>query len=145
MKRAALILTVAIVAALAALAVTRHVFASHSSMDWLRTEFHLTDDQMKKAEALHAEYQATCEEMCRRIAETDARLAIAIRSSSSTTPEITTAIAETDRVRTECRVAMLNHFYQTAALMPADERQRYLDKVLPVVLHPGEMHDDHMR
>ncbi len=40
---------------------------------------------------------------------------------------------------------MLKHFYQTAALMPADERQRYLDKVLPVVLHPGEMHDDHMR
>ncbi len=114
-------------------------------MEWLRDEFHLTDDQMKKAEALHDGYQATCENMCRRIAETDARLAGAIRASSSVTPEITSAIAETDRVRTECRVAMLDHFYQTAALMPEAERQRYLDKVLPVVLHPGEMHDDHMR
>ncbi len=145
MKRAAVVIAVVIAAALAALTASRHLFARHSSMDWLRTEFHLTDDQMKKAEALHSEYQATCEDMCRRIAETDARLAKAIRSSSSTTPEITAAIAETDLVRSECRVAMLNHFYQTAALMPEGERQRYLDKVLPVVLHPGEMHDDHMR
>lgn len=145
MKRAVTVFTVVIVAAFIALAASRHLFARHSSMDWLRTEFHLTDDQMKKAEALHDEYQATCEDMCRRIAETDARLAKAIRSSSSITPEITAAITETDLVRTECRVAMLGHFYQTAALMPEGERQRYLDKVLPVVLHPGEMHDDHMR
>ncbi len=145
MKRAALLLVTAIVVALAALVVSRHLLVRHSSTDWLRTEFHLTDDQMKQAEALHAEYQATCEGMCRRIAETDARLAKAIQSSATVTPEIIAAIAETDRVRTECRIAMLAHFYQTAALMPEGERQRYLEKVLPVVLHPGEMHDEHMR
>ncbi|WP_075079071.1 periplasmic heavy metal sensor [Terrimicrobium sacchariphilum] len=145
MKRAISVLTVVLVAAFVALAVSRHVFANRSSMDWLRDEFHLTDAQMEKAAALHSEYEASCETMCRRIAETDARLASAIRSSTSITPEIAAAIAETDRVRTDCRIAMLSHFYQTAALMPESERQRYLDKVLPVVLHPGEMHDDHMR
>lgn len=145
MKKAALILLTALVAATAAWFATRCLLARQSSMDWLRSEFHLSPEKMKAAEALHAGYQETCEEMCRQIAATDARLAAAIRSSTSTTPEIVAAIAETDRVRTECRIAMLDHFYQTAALMPEADRQRYLDKVLPVVLHPGEMHDDHMR
>lgn len=145
MKKAALILFAALIAATAALLATRCLLPRQSSQDWLRSEFHLTPEKMQTANELHAGYQKTCEEMCRRIAATDALLASAVRSSATTTPEIIAAIAETDRVRTECRIAMLEHFYQTAALMPEADRQRYLDKVLPVVLHPGEMHDAHMR
>jgi len=144
-KKAALILFAAVIAATAALLATRCLLPRQSSQDWLRSEFHLTPEKMQTANELHAGYQKTCEEMCRRIAATDDRLAAAVRSSNAITPEIVAAIAETDRVRTECRIAMLDHFYQTAALMTGADRQRYLEKVLPVVLHPGEMHDEHMR
>jgi len=143
MKRGGIILALAMIAAVAAMAIACLMHHKNSSVEWLRTEFGLNAEQMKLAIALHEEYRSTCAEMCKRIAETDARLTAAIRTSDKPTPEIVAAIAETDRVRTECRVAMLRHFYKTSELMPSDKRVMYLEKVLPLVLHPGEMHAEH--
>jgi head-tail adaptor len=42
-----------------------------------------------------------------------------------------------DRIRTECRLKMLEHFYEVAAVMPEEKRRKYLQIVLPVVLNPG--------
>ena len=77
--------------------------------------------------------------MCARIAQTDERLANLIRSSKQITPEIQAAIVETDRLRSECRAKMLEHFYRIAAQLPAEKQSDYLTVVLPSVLHPGEM------
>jgi hypothetical protein len=81
--------------------------------------------------------------MCARITQTDSRLAGLIDSSRTVTEEIREALAESDRVRTECRLKMLGHFYEVAAAMPEEERKKYLDMVLPVVLNPGEMDSSH--
>jgi len=143
MKRGGLIVLLVIVAAIAAAFVTCFVQHKPSSVEWLRSEYGLSADQMKQAVALHADYQAVCMEMCEKIATTDAALTQAIRSNITATPQIAMAIAETDRVRTECRIQMLEHFYKTAALLPENKRAKYLEKVLPLVLHPGEMHAEH--
>ena len=70
--------------------------------------------------------------MCARITQTDSRLAGLIESSRTVTQEIREALAESDRVRTECRLKMLEHFYEVAAAMPEEKRKKYLDMVLPV-------------
>jgi len=75
--------------------------------------------------------------------ETDSRLAGLIESSRTVTQEIREALAERDPVRTECRLKMLEHFYEVAAVMPEEKQKKYLDMVLPVVLNPGGMDSSH--
>lgn len=143
MKRGGLFLILALVVALVATLIVCLFSQKASPVDWLKTEFGLNAEQMKQVSALHEEYRATCAGMCVRIVDADAKLTAATRASDALTPAIVAAIAETDRVRTDCRVAMLEHFYKTAAIMPKDKRAKYLEKVLPLVLHPGEMPADH--
>ncbi len=112
-------------------------------MDWLRTEFSLSAEQAARAEAGYAEYRAYCAKMCARIAEADRRLEQLIRTHPEVNPAIRQAIAETDALRTDCRTRMLEHFYRVAADLPPDRREKYLNIVLPQVLHPGEMGAPH--
>ncbi len=133
-------------AGLAAAAVVFVVVQDRSSpLNWLRSEFSLSDSQARKVEQIHADYEEDCAQMCARIAQTDERLANLIRSSKQITPEIQAAIVETDRLRSECRAKMLEHFYRIAAQLPAEKQSDYLTVVLPSVLHPGEMMKSHLR
>jgi len=110
---------------------------------WLQQEFSLQPEQAACVAALHSEYQRTCAENCARIAEADARLRVLIGTGTAVTPEIRAAIAETDNVRTGCRVQMLDHFYRIADTLPPDKRQKYLGMVLPLILQPTEMQKGH--
>jgi len=112
-------------------------------MGWLRSEFGLNDAQMHQAEAISADYQDHCREMCARIAVADRKLAEMIRSQREVTPEIRDAIASTDRLRTECRTRMLEHFYEIARELPPEQQDRYLAIVLPSVLNPAMMAEAH--
>jgi hypothetical protein len=114
-----------------------------SSTSWLRSQFALDDQQASSVERIHRDYQAECALMCARIAETDAQLAKLICDGQQVTPEIQSAIIETDRLRSECRVKMLKHFYRIAAELPEKRRTEYLRLVLPVVLRPGAMAQSH--
>ena len=114
-----------------------------SPADWLRKEFSLNEKQSARIVALNAEYGPECKQMCARIAQADSRLAGLIDSSRIVTQEIREALVETDRVRSECRLKMLEHFYEITAAMPEEGRKKYLDMVLPVVLKPGEMDSSH--
>jgi Heavy-metal resistance len=146
MKRGIGVLFGVVFAGLAAAVAAFLVMQNRSSpMNWLRTEFALTDSQARKVELIHAEYEADCAEMCARITQTDERLENLIRSSQKITPEIQAAIVETDRLRSECRAKMLEHFYRIAAELPVEKQSDYLTVVLPSVLHPGEMMKSHLR
>jgi len=52
----------------------------------------------------------------------------------SITPALREAVAETDRIRTETRIVMLEHFYAVAGELPPEKRRAYLLKVLPLVI-----------
>ena len=114
-----------------------------SSASWLRARFALDDQEARTVERIHNQYQVECASMCARIAQTDDRLAKLISDAQQVTPEIQNAIVETDRLRSECRVKMLEHFYRIAAELPAKRRGEYLQMVLPVVLRPGMMVQSH--
>ena len=144
MKRGAVILLV-VLGLGAAMGVLSYYFLQDRSSpaDWLRKEFSLNNEQSARIRALNAEYGPKCQEMCDRITQADSRLAGLIDSSRTVTQEIREALIESDRVRSECRLRMLEHFYDVAAAMPEERRKKYLDMVLPVVLKPEEMDSSH--
>jgi Heavy-metal resistance len=146
MKRGLGVLTVVVASGLAAAIVAFFLAQDRSRpMSWLRAQFSLNEQQARKVEQIHSEYETDCAQMCARIAQTDERLANLICSSQTMTPEIQAAIVETDRLRSECRTKMLEHFYRIAGELPARKQREYLEVVLPSVLHPGEMAQAHSR
>ena len=146
MKKGLGVLTAVIASGLAAAIVVFFLAQNRSTpMRWLRAEFSLDEQQARTVEQIHAQYEADCAQMCVRIAQTDERLANLICSSQTITPEIQAAIVETDRLRSECRTKMLEHFYRIASELPAQRQREYLTVVLPSVLHPGEMAQSHLR
>jgi Heavy-metal resistance len=141
----AVFLVLVVLGLVTAIAVFSWARERSTPMSWLRTEFSLDDRQAKTVARIHAEYETDCARMCAQIAETDERLAALIRANQTITPEIQAAIVETDRLRSECRSKMLEHFYRIASELPAEKRAKYLAVVLPLVLRPGEMAQKHLR
>lgn len=145
MKKGLLILLVALVAGAIAFWVTRshrQSAAVHSEvlldsmpeLAWLRTELKLSDDQFAKAGELHAAYRPTCARMCRNIAEAHAKLEPLARGGRGMSPELEAAIRHHARVHAECQKAMLEHLYETAALLDDKQAARYLETMVPHAL-----------
>jgi hypothetical protein len=84
MKKGLGVLTAVIASGLAAAIVVFFLAQNRSTpMSWLRAEFSLNEQQARKVEEIHAEYEADCALMCARIAQTDERLAKLICSSQT--------------------------------------------------------------
>lgn len=106
------------------------VRAPHAELAWLRTEFGLSGPQWERVAALHDAYRPTCNELCRQIAVQNARLEAAALATNRLTDDVRALIAETGRVRDQCRQAMLGHLYTVAAELPPEAGQRYLRLML---------------
>jgi len=106
--------------------------AKGDTMEWLRTDFHLTDAQFAAIRRVHASYAGTCEEHCRMIQEaTRARDALAAAHGDKAA--IDAANREIQRMRTACEGAIAAHVRRVAALMSPEEGRRYLALVLPKI------------
>ena len=143
MKKGLLIFVLALVTGITAFYATRvHYYSerkgvlldSMPELAWLHTELKLSDDQFAKASRLHVAYRPTCEVMCRNIAEAHARLETLARSGHGMSPELTEAISDHARVHAECQQKMLEHLYQTAALLDDKQAARYLETMVPHAL-----------
>ena len=58
------------------------------NLDWLRTEFHLSEAQMARVRELHEGYRPQCAAMCAKIAAKKSELDAALAGSPSVTAEI---------------------------------------------------------
>ena len=106
--------------------------AKGDTMEWLRADFHLTDEQFSAIRQVHASYAGTCEEHCRMIQEaTRARNALA--AAAGKPAAIDAANAEIQRMRQVCEGAIEDHVRRVAALMSSEEGRRYLALVLPKI------------
>jgi hypothetical protein len=92
--------------------------AAHAgdALEWMRAEFHLTDEQFAAIKRLHMEYGATCNEHCREITVAEQRHA---------------SPAELQGLERTCVQSMTEHFHRVASLMAPDQGARYLAIVLP--------------
>lgn len=104
--------------------------AADSETAWLRKEFRLSEAEFQRVAKLHADYKPTCTDLCRRITEQNERLREAALATNTVTEELRRFMAETGRVRDECRLAMLDHLYAVAKEMPPAEGRRYLELML---------------
>ncbi len=137
MKRGILVLLAAVVIGVVGAMITRH-FLKSSPASWLCQRYELSPEKSSRIEALQKEYGSRCGPCCDRMCEANARLEQlsleAGLSQQSITPALRDAVAETDRIRTETRIVMLEHFYAVAAELPPEKRRDYLLKVLPLVI-----------
>jgi hypothetical protein len=99
-------------------AALRRAARDNDAMAWLRAEFRLDDAQFAAIKKLHDDYGAVCGEHCAAIMDARERKAPA---------------AEVARLEKVCVDAMSGHFKRVAALMPAEQGERYLATVLPRV------------
>lgn len=103
---------------------------------WLRSELQLDDDTFRKVEELHLAYQPSCCVMCDRIRDSGKRLHALARDQRSISPALESAMADDEKVRAECRLAMLKHLYETARVMQPHQADRFLEIALPAVTRP---------
>lgn len=103
-------------------------------LQWLKTTLHLTDEQFAKVQALHLAYQPKCAELCMRVHLSDKALMDCTSESHEVTPDILKLMQERAELALECRKAMLQHVYATAACMQQAQAERYLKIMLPHVL-----------
>jgi hypothetical protein len=144
MRRPLLILLLFLVAGVTAFCLMR--FKLHSGhrevwldnlpeLAWVRSELELTDEEFAKVAELHASYRPKCVEMCRRIAEAHEKLDRLAERDAAVSDELRLAIREHAIIHAECQETMLEHLYQTAALLDSRKAAKYLDTMLPYALH----------
>ena len=102
------------------------------TMEWLRTDFHLTDAQLSEIRRLHEAYSGTCAEHCRRIQEAT-RAREALEAAHGDRQAIEKADQQIRRMRAACEFAIAAHVRRVAALMSPGDGRRYLALVLPKI------------
>jgi hypothetical protein len=104
---------------------------------WLRREFHLTDAQFLRIQALHTAYAEKCDLMCQRIMNANAVLDAAISRNRRVTPEIQQAMGEVARAQQECLQSMLAHVYEISEQMNPSSAEQYLKMMKQRIIQPG--------
>ena len=135
MKRAVVLLLLAVVTAFSAFGVTRWLRPNKpvDELVWLREEFKLSPEQAATIEKLHSDYQPICADHCARIAGVQARLDTLTKGGKENSPEFIAAKNEWDALRNECATATTKHLQAVAAAMSPDQGKRYLQLIGPRV------------
>jgi len=104
------------------------------ALAWMRREFSLNDEEFAKVCALHDEYLPHCDEMCRRMAAANERLAHALERGPTMTEEAQAALHEYDQAEADCRHQTLQHVLKTAAAMKPEAGRAFVQRILPHLL-----------
>ena len=119
--------------------------APNGELEWLRREFHLSDPQYKKIEALQSAYAPVCNDMCRKIMEANSKLDRVVSENRGVTPELEAAIREAGLVQEDCHKQMLAHIYRVSAQMNPADAQNYLRLMKSRVIQPALSSDTAVR
>ncbi len=103
---------------------------------WLKEEFKLSDGNFKRVSELHAAYLPQCRDMCQEIDAHNVKLQTLLSGATNMTPEITAALTESSRLRSECQSMMVRHFFQVSQTMPNEQGRRYVSWVKAKVFLP---------
>lgn len=143
MKRVVFLLAAAALACAVACLAAYHFKMRTPPEVWLGKQLGLEGRPLEEFTAAHNRYASTCALTCARIRASDAHLSGLIRSARGVTPEIEAAMAASDALRHECRKNMLRHFYDVADMLDPEKRAAYIELVMPLVVQPGLMSEEH--
>ena len=113
-------------------------------LDWLRTEFHLSDAEMAHIHELHEGYLPKCAEMCAKIAAKKNELESVLGRGTNLTAEVQTKLNEVAELRAQCQAQMLQHFLAVSLAMPLEQGQRYLAEMKQLTLGTNEQMEQSM-
>jgi len=143
MNRLLLILGAALLASLLACIGVYQLQMRTPPDEWLGRQLGLSGEKLAAFTAAHNRYAVACAEMCVKIRESDERLAGLLMSETAVTPEVSQVMARSDALRNECRLNMLAHFYEVAAMLEPVQRRKYLELVAPLIVEPDRMSHAH--
>jgi hypothetical protein len=103
-------------------------------LDWLRTEFHLSDTELARIRQLHEGYLPQCAAICTRIAAGQQAVATLLDGRTNVTAEAQAKMNELAALRAQCQAQMLQHFMAVSQAMPPAEGQRYLAEMKRLTL-----------
>jgi hypothetical protein len=107
--------------------------ARRDAMEWLRTDFQLTDAQFAAIKKLHDSYSLVCEEHCRAIQDA-VRARKTLKAAANVDPAgLAAADRGVEELRLVCESAIATHVRHCAAEMSPEAGQRYLAMVLPKI------------
>lgn len=103
------------------------------AMEWLRTDFQLTDAQFARIKQLHDSYSVVCEKHCMDIMNATRARNELKASPSADAAAVAAADKRVEELRRICETAIAAHVRQCAAEMSPASRDRYLALVLPKI------------
>lgn len=109
-------------------------------LEWLRQEYKIPDDRFAQIAAMHRAYFARCDAMCEEMMRAHRFSLNPARRSSSNT-DAKTARQREKAICESCLDTMVGHLRAVAALLPADQQQRFLDDIMPDVLSAPELQE----
>jgi Spy/CpxP family protein refolding chaperone len=145
MKRAALILFVGLVAAIAGYCTLyycgtrpqRQMLESPTpELAWLKKEFNLGDAEFARVAELHEGYMPRCAELCRQIAKRNSELQQLLGGTNVDAKVVEQKLKEAGDLRVQCQQNMFNHFLEVSRQMPPEQGKRYLQWVQQRTLVP---------
>jgi hypothetical protein len=113
-------------------------------LNWLRTEFHLSDAEMAHIRELHEGYLPKCGEMCAKTAAKKRELDSVLGNGTNLTAEAQTKINEVAALRAQCQAQMLQHFISVSQAMPPEQGKRYLAEMKRLTLGTNELMEQSM-
>jgi len=163
MKRAPIILLLVLAGGVAVFAASfllaqriceNHAASRTDDLEWLRTEFRLSDVEMEHVRQLHEGYLPKCAEMCRQIADKRAELEEILVDATNVTAAAEQELNEFAALRAKCQTQMLKHFMEVSQAMPPEQGRHYLAEMQRLTLgfhqqieqsmsHPAEHEQGH--
>ncbi len=122
---------VAIVAGGAAFLLTRQLSPEAEAVDevsWLIEEFSLSAQQADQVRELHAAYRPICDAHCAEIMAVQQ-----VVEDASNIEEKALATQNLELLKTRCHSATQDHIKAVAAVMSAEQGQRYLKRIMPLL------------
>jgi len=123
----------------------QHLARSGDDLEWLRTEFHLSDAELARVRQLHEGYLPKCGALCAQIAARKLELEAAFAASTNdVTPAVQQKLGEIASLRAQCQGQMLQHFYEVSQAMPPEQGRRYLAEMQRLTLGFHEQFENRM-
>ncbi len=98
-------------------------------MAWLKKEYHLDDATFEKVTAAHRRYFRECAQRCHELADVNRHFLSEVNEDAPGQSDLDAVQILRESICHDCRLAMIEHVHEVAALMPEDSGRRFIADV----------------
>lgn len=102
-------------------------------MIWLKREYQLDDATFAKVKEAHRRYFRECEVRCHELDDLNRHFLSELQADASPKSDLDAVQVLQESLCHDCRLAMITHVHEVAALMPADSGRRFIADVQSVL------------